>query len=134
MSRTLKYQAGALVIVASLSYMVLQGAHNFSNYFVTVPTFLANPAKYGGQTVRVQGVLQSRSVSYNAQNATLRFLLKGGSAGLWVKYRGAMPNERFRNADAIVKGRMGAGGVFEAQKLEIQCPDHYGPAQGHGAV
>jgi cytochrome c-type biogenesis protein CcmE len=125
-----KYRIGALLIGCALTYMVLQGAHNFSSYFVTVQDFRAHLRRFGSQTLRVQGVLQSQSVHYNANTATMRFLLTGGHSRLWVRYRGAMPNERFRNADAIVKGHLGRTGVFQAQKLEIQCPNHYGPPEG----
>ncbi len=129
-SRKIRVQIGALVIVASLTYMLLQGAHNFSSYFVTVRSFRATAAKFGHHTVRVEGVLAARSVHYNKGTGTLLFTLHQGSSTMAVRYRGAMPNERFRNANAIVKGHLESNGVFEADKLEIQCPNHYGPSHG----
>nr|WP_275107345.1 cytochrome c maturation protein CcmE [Sulfobacillus harzensis] len=123
-------QIGAMFVVGALAYMVLQGAHNFSSYFVTVKTYRAESAKFGQQTVRVQGTLLSKTVHYNPHTATLRFSLVSGGATLPVLYRGAMPNEQFHNAGAIAKGHMGRDGVFDATKLEIQCPDHYAPAKG----
>ncbi len=130
MSKKLRLQIGALAIVSALVYMVLQGAHNFSSYFVTVKTFQANPAKYGHQTVRVQGTLLSRTAHYNAARATLKFTMVSGRAALRVVYHGPMPNERFQDASAIAKGHLGPHGVFDANKLEIQCPDHYAPSKG----
>lgn len=129
MTRKMRLQVGILLIVTALAYMVLQGAHNFSSYFVTVRAYVANAPKFRHEVVRVQGTLVARSVRYNDARGSLHFELSSGSAHLPVVYRGAMPNERFRNASAIVKGRMGAHGVFQAQKLEIQCPDHYTPAR-----
>lgn len=127
--KRVRYQMGVFVIVASLAYMLLQGAHNFSSYFVSVKVYRAHLAKFRDQTIRVQGLLESNSVRYNPHKAVLSFVLADGSSAIAVMYRGAMPNERFRNADAIVKGRMGPQGVFDAQKLEIQCPNHYAPAK-----
>lgn len=128
MSKKLRLQLGALVILAALAYLGLQGAHNFSSYFVSVNTFRAEQAQLAHQTVRVQGTLLSQSVHYDAADATLQFTMASHGATLPVRYRGAVPNEQFHDAQAIVVGQMGPGGVFEAQKLMIQCPDHYGPA------
>lgn len=131
-SRKIRFQIGAMVIMASLTYMLLQGADNFSSYFVTVQSFRANLAKFGHRTIRVQGALAAQSVHYQARTGTLLFTLHQGSSTMAVRYQGAMPNERFRNAGAIVKGHLGRNGVFEADKLEIQCPNHYGPSKGTG--
>lgn len=128
-SKKIRLQIGALVILSALAYMVLQGAHNFSSYFVTVQAYRANIAKFGRETVRVQGTLLSKSVHYNPTSATLRFTMTSGHSTLPVIYQGAMPNEQFKDASAIAKGHM-VDGVFRAEKLEIQCPDHYAPAKG----
>lgn len=130
MSKTLRLQIGAMVIVAALAYIVLQGAHNFSSYFVTVKTYHAKMAKFGRGTVRVQGTMLSKTVHYDPKTGSLHFTLESGGISLPVTYRGAIPNEHFHNAGAIAKGHMGSHGSFEATKLEIQCPDHYAPASG----
>lgn len=133
MSKKLRLQIGAMMVVAALAYMVLQGAHNFSSYFLTVKTYRAEMTKLGQQTVRVQGTMLSKSVHYDPRSASLRFTLASGGAALPVVYQGQMPDEHFRNAGAIAKGHMGANGVFDATKLEIQCPDHYAPAGGQAS-
>lgn len=129
MSNKFRLQLGAFVIVAALSYMVLQGAHNFSSYFMTVQAYRAQSRLFTRAVVRVQGTLVSKTVHYNPENATLSFVMTSGRARLPVIYRGALPNERFSNASAIVKGSMGKNGQFVAEKLEIQCPDHYSPSK-----
>lgn len=129
MSKPVRLQISVVVIISALVYMMLQGAHNFSSYFVTVRAYCANPQKFQHREVRVQGSLLAQSVHYNAGDGVLSFTLISGSQRLRVQYRGAMPDERFHAASAIVKGEMGAHGVFDADKLEIQCPDHYGPAR-----
>lgn len=130
MFNKMRLEVGAFAIMASVTYLALQGSHNFSNYFVTVRAFRADPARFHHQTLRVQGTIAPASVRYNHHTATLSFDLTQGRAQLPVVYRGAMPNERFHNVQAIVKGHMGPAGTFKADKLEIQCPDHYAPAQG----
>ncbi len=130
MSKIVRFQVSLVVIIAALVYMMVQGVHNFSSYFVTVQAYRAHLSQFKSQEVRVQGSLLARSVRYDPETGALRFTLTSGSQHLRVLYRGVIPNERFRDANAIVKGRIGASGVFDAQKLEIQCPDHYGPQGG----
>lgn len=129
----MRLQVGALAIVAALVYMVLQGAHNFSSYFVTVQAYHANLARFCNQVIRVQGTMLAHSVHYDPARGTLQFTLASGGERLPVVYHGPMPNEHFSQAQAIVKGRLGPHGTFMAQKLEVQCPDHYAPAKGDRA-
>lgn len=130
LSKRLRIQVGALIILSAIVYMMLQGAHNFRSYFLTVQTFQSHLGKYRHQVVRVQGTLLAQSVRYSEGSATLRFTLESGHAKLPVVYHGMMPNERYGNASAIVKGQLAKDNVFRATKLEIQCPDHYTPARG----
>lgn len=127
MTKKVRLQIGTLVILAALVYIVLQGSH-FSNYFVPVNQFRSQISRYDNQVVKVQGTLLSSTVKYNAANSTLRFNLEAKGQTLPILYQGPMPDEQFKNASAIVEGKMGSNGVFDAQKLMIQCPDHYSAA------
>lgn len=125
MPKKLRLQVGAVVILAALVFLGMQGAHNFSQYFVPVSQYKTQFSRFAGQVVRVEGTLRSRSVHYNSSTETLTFMLVSGKYQMPVKYVGPMPTEQFKNASAIVEGQMGSGGVFVAQKLLIKCPDHY---------
>lgn len=127
MTNRRKLYVGSSVIAISLTYLLTQGAHNFSHYFLTVRQYKAQIRRIADQTVRVQGTLESNSVTYDPQTSTLRFNLVSDGIKLPTLYRGSMPSEQFKNAQAIVKGHMD-GDVFKAQKLEIQCPNHYSAA------
>lgn len=128
MSKKTRLQVGALVIVAALAFIVLQGSHNFTQYFVSVRQYRTHYAQYAGQVLRVEGTMLSRSVHYDAATSTLHFMLTSQGQSLPVEYQGPMPSEQFQNADAIVEGKLNAQGVFVAQKLMVKCPDHYTPA------
>lgn len=125
MSKKLRLQIGAMMILAALVYLGMKGATNFSQYFVTVHQYQSHIAKYSGQAIRVQGEMMANSVHYNPSTQTLRFTLASGRNQLPVQYIGALPTEQFKNASAIVEGQLGQHGVFQATKLMIQCPDHY---------
>ncbi len=128
MNRKIRIQIAGVVVLAAFGYMLVQGAHNFSNYFLTVGQYRQDLSRFSHEAVRVQGTMESRSVHYNRSKSLLRFSLMSSGETLPILYEGPMPNEQFHNAQAIVKGRMGKNGVFDAQKLEIQCPDHYSAA------
>lgn len=128
MTKKLRLQMGAFVVLGALTYLGIQGAHNFSNYFLTVSQYRRDMGRFSGMAVRVQGTMLAPSVQYNSATNTLRFRLVSKGQSLPIIYHGAMPNEQFKDASAIVKGHMGANGTFDAQKLEIQCPDHYAAA------
>ncbi|MCL8207671.1 MAG: cytochrome c maturation protein CcmE [Actinomycetia bacterium] len=130
MSKKVRLQLGAAMILVALVYLGIQGARNFSQYFVPVNQFRAQEARYAGQVVRVQGRLLASTVRYDARSETMTFVLSKGGNRLPVKYVGPVPSEQYRDADAIVEGRLGPNGVFDAQKLMIQCPNHYQAADG----
>lgn len=111
------------MVLAALIYIVLQGS-NLSNYFVPVNQYRHNYSKYANEVVRVQGTLLSSSVKFNATHSSLRFTLESKGVSMPILYRGPMPNEQFKNASAIVEGRL-VHGIFDAKKLMVQCPDHY---------
>lgn len=128
MSDRVRLGVAAGAILLALAYFITQGARNFSNYFVTVKQFQADPTRYQGQVLRVQGKLLASTVRYNPARSLLRFTIESGGKRLPVAYVGSLPNEQFRDASAIVKGKLEANGVFRAQKLMVQCPDHYSAA------
>jgi cytochrome c-type biogenesis protein CcmE len=129
MSKAWRVRLGIGLIVVALGYMVDQGVKNFSSYFITVRTFDRQLDAYRDRTVRVQGTLLARTVHYDASRGLLTFVLASGSSRLVVRYQGPLPDERFLNQSAIVRGRLGANQVFDANKLEIQCPNHYVPVE-----
>ena len=118
----------SVAVMVGIGYILMQTTQYFSTYFVTVREFRARPNAFGGRLVRVQGKLLGNSVHYNQAHDALTFSLTSGGIALPVQYRGALPNERFQNVNAIVKGRLTASGVFKADKLMIQCPNHYNSA------
>lgn len=129
-SKKVRLQLGAAMILVALVYLGIQGARNFSQYFIPVNQFQAQATRYAGQVVRVQGRLLASTVRYDAQTETMTFVLAKGADRLPVKYVGPVPTEQYQDADAIVEGQLGRNGVFDAQKLMIQCPDHYKAAGG----
>jgi cytochrome c-type biogenesis protein CcmE len=124
MTRKLRLQIGTVMVLAALVYLGIMAAHNFSQYFVPVSQYEGQLGRFAHKTLRVQGKLLAQSVHYNAGTETLTFVLASAGSRLHVKYVGALPSEQFANTNAIVEGTMGSNGVFQAQKLMIQCPDH----------
>lgn len=129
MLSTWRTRFSVVAILLALGYMVTQGIKNFSNYFVTVGALDRQPQAYFHRTVRVQGTLLADTVHYDAARGLLTFVLASGQARIHVQYQGPPPDERFLNQGAIVRGHLQSVHVFLANKLEIQCPNHYAPPE-----
>jgi cytochrome c-type biogenesis protein CcmE len=125
--KKLRLELGAVLILGALVYLGIQAGHSFSQYFIPVNQFVRQQARFSGQVVQVQGKLLADSVHYDAARQVMRFVLTAQGYRLPVRYVGAVPTEQYENASAIVQGRMGRNGVFQASEIMIQCPDHYKP-------
>lgn len=133
-SKKLRIKIGAVLVLGALVYLGLQATKSFSQYFVPVAQYQNQLARFKGQIIRVQGRLLAQSVHYNPSTEVLTFLLASGGQTMRVRYVGALPTEEFKNAHAIVEGEMGKSGVFVAEKLMVQCPNHIVPVTTSSAA
>ena len=118
---------GVLVLVAVV--LVVVGYLAFSSigsalvYYLT-PTELLERGEAGiGQTVRLGGQVASGSVTGPATDLT--FVLTDGDAEITVHSRAA-PTRSFREGTgAVVEGRLGEDGVFEATQVIVKHDENY---------
>jgi len=118
---------GLGAIVAVMVAVVVQGARSATDYYVTVPQVLAQPATYVGHGMRVQGNLLVGTVHFDRSTGDLWFRMGSGTKTLDVYYHGATPEDFTKGARAIVQGTEVRPGVVDAQEVLVQCPDHYRP-------
>lgn len=116
------------VVVAALALLIAEGASHLNEYQYTVAQLPKVEPSIVGRTVKVSGELVGNSVHYNAAANLLTFRLKGGGKTVLVAYNGVQPDSFQQNITAIVTGTLNAQGVFDATRVLVQCPSHYGPA------
>lgn len=145
-----KFLVGGLLIVAAVIYLIISSTQASAQYFLTVDELLAKGDSVSGRDLRISGAVIGDSIQYDSQTLTLRFDVahvpgdnseieaNGGLAKvlhdavedqsrnrLSVVYNGVMPDLLRNEAQAIMTGRVGSDGVFQAEELLLKCPTKY---------
>jgi cytochrome c-type biogenesis protein CcmE len=129
---------GALIIVAAVVYLLVTSVSGSQVYYLTVAE-LKNGQKSSEGGLRVSGVVDGDSIQWDAQKMLLRFAVSDGAASdggerLDVVYQGVRPDMLRDGATAVLEGKLGADGVFEARTLLLSCPSKYQAAATATAV
>ncbi len=157
-----KFLIGGLMIVAAIIYLIASSTQAAAQYYMTIDELAAKGATVQGRDLKLSGAVEGSTISYDAKTLTLRFTIanvpgdmkvidaRGGLAKvlheavtdpnarrLQVVYVGPKPDLLRDEAQAIITGRLGADGVFQAQELLLKCPTRYEqqiPVQAKGAT
>ena len=122
----------AVVVASALVYLIIGGLRGSIVYYVT-PSELASQGRADdGKTIRLGGQVAPGSKQWNPSTLELRFVLTDGKASRPVHYRGAPPDLFTEGQGAIVEGRIGAGGIFEARSIIVKHSEEYKPPQPEG--
>jgi cytochrome c-type biogenesis protein CcmE len=122
-----KLLIGGLIVTAAVGYLVYAGFKSGSSYYLTVDSFMVEP-QYHDQRVRLRGKVGPDKLAIDGPGLKAEFHLLGETGGahdLPVSYHGAIPDLFKAGADVVVEGKLGPGGVFQADKLFTKCPSKY---------
>jgi cytochrome c-type biogenesis protein CcmE len=145
-----KFIIGGLLIVAAVAYLIFSSTRANAQYFLTISELQDRAQSLAGKDVRVSGAVVGDSIQYDPQTLTLNFTVAyvpgdnneitkmGGLAmvlhnavqdkslpRLNVVYHGVKPDLMKDEAQAIMTGKLGADGLFEANELLLKCPTKY---------
>lgn len=145
-----KFIFGGLLILAAVVYLIVSSTQASQEYFMTVNEVKAQGAAAVGKSLRLSGVVIGDSIQYDAATLTLTFEVahvtgnndeitaQGGLAAVLKKaaadptlqrvkvvYVGPKPDLLRNEAQAIMTGKIGADGVFQADELLLKCPTKY---------
>lgn len=120
-----KVLIGALVVVAAIVYLVASGMRGATVYSLTVGELKDRGPDVVGQGVRVSGILDGDTVSFDSQALLLTFTLRDGDQSLPVLYEGVKPDNMKDDAEVIVEGKLRPDGTLEAKTLLFKCPSKY---------
>lgn len=113
------------IIVAALAYFVVTGMRDTMVYYYTVEEVVARQDELVGEPLRVAGKVVPGTIESSGGNLVNRFVIEENGARLPVVYRGVAPDTFVDDAEAVVEGRLGRDGVFEANFLMAKCPSKY---------
>ncbi len=146
----IKFVIGGLLIVAAVVYLIISSTQASAQYFLTVDELSAKGASVQDRDLRISGAVIGDSIQYDPATLNLTFTIanipgdnseieaQGGlqavlhaavtdpsRSRLNVVYNGPKPDLMRNEAQAIITGKMGADGVFQAEELLLKCPTKY---------
>lgn len=144
-SNRLKFVVGGVLIAAAIIFLVANAMADSTQLYKTVDEFHAEQDRLGDRDLRVSGMVVGESIEFTQIDATTSRLefdivddLQNPEQRLHiVAMNEPMPDLLQHEAQAMVEGRAGENGVFEANPggLFLKCPTRYeeaGPQQAAG--
>src|SRR4026208_2076496 len=125
-----KFLVGAVLIVASVGFLIAQGVKETGGYFLTPtelePMIVDRPPVRGGGLHLGAKVLPG-SIKRVSAVQQVDFVVSDGAKQYPVTYRGIVP-DTFTDANDIevrVEGGLGGDGVFHATEVFAKCGSRY---------
>ena len=123
-----KFAVGAVLIIASVGYLMASGIKQTGQYFLTPselsrkvavdPSFYNVGMKVGAHVVR-------GTVAKDVATQTLSFRISDGSATYPVTFHGLPPDTFNDSVEVVVEGRLKQDGVIYATNVLAKCGSRY---------
>jgi cytochrome c-type biogenesis protein CcmE len=127
MAKGKRFLIGGVIILAALAYMIYGGMREAIVYFVTPSELKAKENGSADKFLRMGGMVVKGSLQRDSQNLTYRFELTDGSATFPVFFKGIPPDLFTEGKGAVVEGRIGKDGVFQATTIMAKHAEEYSP-------
>ena len=127
MSKGRRFLIGGVIILGALSYIIYGGMQQAMVYFVTPSELKANERSSADKFLRLGGMVVKGSLQKDVQNLTYRFELTDGTASFPVFFKGVPPDLFTEGKGAVVEGRIGSDGVFQATTIMAKHAEDYSP-------
>lgn len=127
MSRSRRFLIGGVIILGALAYMIYGGMQEAMVYFKMPSELRAEENSMKGKFVRMGGMVVKGSLQKDLQNLTYRFQLTDGSTNFPVYFKGVPPDLFTEGKGAVVEGRVGGDGVFQATTIMAKHAEEYSP-------
>ena len=123
--KQLKFAAGSVVIILTLSYLAYSGYQESKTYYHTVPELYA--MKENAQDLRLQVSGDVIPGSIQRDGKVVSFVIGDEKQTLAIKYVGKdpLPDTLMDRATAMATGKLGPDGVFVADKMLAKCASKY---------
>lgn len=127
MQRRKRFVIGGLVIVGALFYIMYGGMQEAMVYFKLPSELKADDGNTRDKLLRMGGMVVKGSLRTDLKNLAYHFELSDGSASIPVFFKGIPPDLFSEGKGAVVEGRMGADGVFQATTIMAKHAEEYSP-------
>lgn len=127
MRKSRRFLIGGLIILAALAYIIYGGAKEAIVYFRTPSEVQASGTGFANQFLRIGGMVVKGSLQKDVKNLTYRFELTDGKGTIPVFFHGVPPDLFADGKGAVVEGKVGADGVFQATTIMAKHSEEYSP-------
>ncbi len=144
---------GGVAILGAVAYLILSSTLSGARYFISISDLLTS-SKYAGQTVRITGAVIGETIRYDTEKLLIEFTMADfpqdtsdlalalhnavgdkKAARLIVRIENEVKPDLLKDeAQAIVTGKLGSDGVFQATELLLKCPSRYEEADPNSAL
>ncbi len=122
-----KFIIGGTVILAALGWLGFVGFQESKAYYITVTEFrdLETHGDFSGKTLKIAGDVVEGSI--DKSKTPLQFTISHEGHRLEVQYVGTavLPDTFKDGSKAVVEGKIGPSGAFEARHVEAKCASKY---------
>ena len=127
MSKSRRFLIGGVIILGALAYMIYGGMQEALVYFKMPTELRAEEKSMQGKFVRMGGMVVKGSLQKDLKNLIYRFDITDGSATYPVYFKGVPPDLFVEGKGAVVEGRVGNDGVFQATMIMAKHAEDYSP-------
>lgn len=122
------YSVAGVALLGVAGFFIYQALSSSLVYFITPSEYAAEPAKYDGP-IRLGGLVEENSVSYDESTTELSFKIGDGYAASNVLYTGAPPDLFKENTGVVVVGRFDDA-TFISDEVLVKHTEVYRPQEG----
>ncbi len=116
---------GIIIIIAALAFLIISSVKDSSLYYLTVSELKAQKNEIQNRGLRISGYVIPASIEWDAEKIQVRFTMTEGPDSLRVVYNGVKPDQLADQQQLLAEGKLGADGIFYANKLLLKCPSKY---------
>lgn len=122
--KKIKYIVGLVIIICAFGYLVWSSFMGSFKYALTPTEFNAKQTEYIGKIVKVSGIVEPGSISFDQANYI--FGLADDKDKVKVHYKGVVPNTFREGADVVATGQFNTEtNTLEATELITKCASKY---------
>ena len=132
-TRRLGWILGGLAVLGVAAAMVLNAFRSNLVFFYT-PTQIAEKEAPQGRPFRVGGLVESGSLTREANTLTVHFRVTDTAKTIPVTYTGLLPDLFKEGKGVVAQGTLGPDGVFHASEVLAKHDENYMPPAAADAV
>ena len=125
MSAKVKFIVGGIVIVAALTWLGFVGFQESKAYYITVDEYASMKENVDGKTFKLAGDVVTGSI--DRSKPQMEFVISSRDHSVKVRYTGndVIPDTFTDGSKALVEGKPGPDGTFQARHIEAKCASKY---------